>query len=242
MRIQSIQTVTILTFSYASKTQFQVLSSYCNLQLVIQTENLTSTGKARQLLPKKLQNQETAQDPIVRKRSQTRLKCSYQQHLVNIPRSKASPVLPPEQHWARTSLVHHLLITHVASTANLAPARSSFIPKYTWWPRRRPPVLSNMKEKGAGHFCAPKESQNTPELDWTSPGLCWNGSLGKSKGTLKWKKNAHFHLSELAIVTINLNWQFHSDIVPESKLSEFKNLWTSRERREESGLWTKFLL
>lgn len=34
------------------KTPFQVFSSSSNLQLVIQTENLTSMGKARQLLPK----------------------------------------------------------------------------------------------------------------------------------------------------------------------------------------------
>ena len=162
------------------------------------------------------------------------LKCSYQRHLVNILRSKASPVFPPEQHWARASLGHRLLITHVSSTANLAPARSSFSPKYTWWPRRRPPVLSNMKEKGAGHFCAPEETQNTPALDWTSPGLCWNGSLGRSKGALKWKKHAHFLLSELIII-MDLNWQrqLHSYIAPESKLSEFKNLWTS-EKGERS--------
>lgn len=99
--------------------------------------------------PKKLQNWERAQDLIVRKRSQTWLKCSYQQHVVNILRSKASPVFPPEQHWARASLEHRLLITHVASTANLAPARSSFSPKYTWWPREEATCSQQHEGKGS---------------------------------------------------------------------------------------------
>lgn len=184
--------------------------------------------------PKKLQNQETAQDPILRKSCQTWLKRSYQPHPVNILRSKASPLFPPEQHWARATLVPRFLITHVDSTANLAPTRSSFSPKNTWWPRRRPPVLSNVKEKGAGRFCAPEETQNTPELDWTTPGLCWNGFLGKSKGALKWKTHAHFPLSELIII-MNLNWQrqFHSYIVPKLNPSQFKHFWTS-EKGERS--------
>lgn len=136
--------------------------------------------------PKKLQNGQTAQDALLRERSEMHLKCSYQRHAVNIPWSKGSPVFPPEQHWVR--------------------ARGFSGSRWRMWPTQpiwlQPARVSSLNIPGdpqGGHLFsaasgkgswAPPCSSGNPKHSRAQLGLTrarWNGAPGKPKGVLQWK-------------------------------------------------------